>query len=88
MKAMHVGTSETEVQGIHEFVYKKYGSEFEGYPSIVGAGNNGCILHYIENSKTRVENDLVLMDVGAEYHGYTADVTEHPANGNLQLNKN
>jgi Xaa-Pro aminopeptidase len=82
MKAMHVGMSETEIQGIHEFVYKKYGSEFEGYPSIVGAGNNGCILHYIENSKTKVENDLVLMDLGAEYHGYTADVTRTiPANG-------
>lgn len=82
MKAMHPGMSETEIQGVHEFVYKKYGSEFEGYPSIVGAGNNGCVLHYVENSKMKVENDLVLMDLGAEYHGYTADVTRTiPANG-------
>ena len=82
MKAMHVGMSEFEIQGIHEYVYKKYGCEYEGYPSIVGAGNNGCVLHYIENSKTKVENDLVLMDLGAEYHGYTADVTRTiPANG-------
>ncbi|MFV5689926.1 aminopeptidase P N-terminal domain-containing protein [Flavobacterium sp. ZT3R25] len=82
MKAMHPGMSETEIQGVHEFVYKKYGSEFEGYPSIVGAGNNGCVLHYIENSKMKVENDLVLMDLGAEYHGYSADVTRTiPANG-------
>ncbi|CAM4021056.1 aminopeptidase P N-terminal domain-containing protein [Flavobacterium sinopsychrotolerans] len=86
MKAMHPGMSETEIQGIHEFVYKKYGSEFEGYPSIVGAGNNGCVLHYIENSKMKVENDLVLMDLGAEYHGYTADVTRTiPANGKFSL---
>lgn len=82
MKAMHPRMSETEIQGIHEFVYKKYGSEFEGYPSIVGAGNNGCVLHYIENSKMKVGNELVLMDLGAEYHGYTADVTRTiPANG-------
>lgn len=82
MKAMHPGMSETEVQGIHEYVYKKYGSEYEGYPSIVGAGNNGCVLHYIENTKMKLENDLVLMDLGAEYHGYTADVTRTiPANG-------
>src|SRR5690606_1767521 len=82
MKAMHPGMSETEVQGVHEFVYKKYGSEYEGYPSIVGAGNNGCVLHYIENNKMQVENELVLMDLGAEYHGYTADVTRTiPANG-------
>ncbi|MGJ8593817.1 MAG: aminopeptidase P N-terminal domain-containing protein [Aquaticitalea sp.] len=82
MKAMHPGMSETEVQGVHEYVYKKYGSEYEGYPSIVGAGNNGCVLHYIENTKMKLENDLVLMDLGAEYHGYTADVTRTiPANG-------
>lgn len=82
MKAMHPNMSETEVQGIHEYVYKKYGSEYEGYPSIVGAGENGCVLHYIENSKMTLENDLVLMDLGAEYHGYTADVTRTiPANG-------
>jgi len=82
MKAMHPKMSETEVQGIHEFVYKKYGAEYEGYPSIVGAGNNGCILHYQDNNKMSLKNDLVLMDLGAEYRGYTADVTRTiPANG-------
>ncbi|CAL2110698.1 Xaa-Pro aminopeptidase [Tenacibaculum sp. 190130A14a] len=82
MKAMKPHMSESEIQGIHEFVYKKYGAEYEGYPSIVGAGNNGCILHYIENSKKKVGKDLVLMDLGAEYRGYTADVTRTiPANG-------
>lgn len=82
MKAMHPKMSELEIQGIHEFVFKKYGSENPGYPSIVGAGDNGCILHYIENIKPTVGTDLVLMDVGAEYHGYTADVTRTiPADG-------
>ncbi|MGB3146045.1 MAG: aminopeptidase P family protein [Maribacter sp.] len=82
MKAMHPNMSETEIQGVHEYVYKKYGAEYEGYPSIVGGGNNGCILHYIENSKPKVGEELVLMDLGAEYHGYTADVTRTiPANG-------
>lgn len=82
MKAMRPEMSETEIQGIHEFVFKKYGAEYEGYPSIVGAGYNGCILHYIENNRPSVDGDLVLMDLGAEYHGYTADVTRTiPANG-------
>ena len=82
MKAMHPGMSETETQGIHEMVFKKYGSEYEGYPSIVGAGNNGCVLHYVDNNKLNVGNDLVLMDLGAEYRGYSADVTRTiPANG-------
>ena len=82
MKAVRADMSESEMQGLHEYVHKKYGAESVGYPSIVGAGNNGCVLHYIDNSKTRVGNQLILMDVGAEYHGYTADVTRTiPANG-------
>lgn len=76
MKAMKPGMSEREVQGIHEFIFKKYQAEYEGYPSIVGAGHNGCILHYIENYKPEIESsEMILMDLGAEYHGYTADVT-------------
>ncbi|HEU5166729.1 MAG TPA: aminopeptidase P N-terminal domain-containing protein [Chitinophagaceae bacterium] len=82
MKAVHPGMSELEVQGLHEYVHKKYGAEEVGYGSIVGAGANGCVLHYMENSKTKIGNDLLLMDVGAEYHGYTADVTRTvPVNG-------
>ncbi|WKN29575.1 aminopeptidase P N-terminal domain-containing protein [Porifericola rhodea] len=83
MKAMHPGMSELEVQGMHEFIYKKYQAEHEGYPSIVGAGHNGCVLHYIENYKPKIEDgELILMDLGAEYHGYTADVTRTlPVNG-------
>lgn len=76
MKAMRPGMSEREVQGIHEFIFKKYEAEYEGYPSIVGAGHNGCILHYMENSKPQISGEeMILMDLGAEYHGYTADVT-------------
>lgn len=82
MKAITPGMSETELHGIFMYIHKKYGAEDEGYPPIVGAGGNGCILHYIENNATRVNNQLVLMDVGAEYHLYTADVTRTvPANG-------
>jgi Xaa-Pro aminopeptidase len=46
-------------------------------------------LHYIENSKTKVENELVLMDLGAEYHGYTAvDDTHHSQTVNFPQSKN
>ena len=83
MKAMHPHMSEAEAQGVHEFIYKKYGAEYEGYPSIVGAGANGCILHYTNNHKPEIgDGNLILMDLGAEYRGYTADVTRTiPANG-------
>jgi Xaa-Pro aminopeptidase len=76
MKALKPGMSELEVQGIHEYVYKKYQAEDTGYPSIVGSGHNGCILHYEENYKPSIDGkELILMDVGAEYRGYTADIT-------------
>lgn len=83
MKAIKPGMSEREVQGIHEYVYKKYQAEDLGYPSIVGGGHNGCILHYIDNYKPALTNkELILMDLGAEYHGYTADITRTvPVNG-------
>lgn len=75
MKALQPTMSELEIQGLHEYVHKKYGAEEVGYGSIIGAGENGCILHYMENAKTKVGTTMILMDVGAEYHGYTADVT-------------
>jgi Xaa-Pro aminopeptidase len=82
MKAIQPGMSERELQAIFEFVHKKYGAEEEGYPPIVGAGNNGCILHYEENSNTNFGSEMVLMDVASEYHGYSADVTRTvPSNG-------
>jgi Xaa-Pro aminopeptidase len=82
MKVVRPDMSELEIQGLHEYVHKKYGAEGVGYGSIIGAGENGCVLHYMENTKTKVGNTMLLMDVGAEYHGYTADVTRTvPANG-------
>lgn len=83
MKAMKPGMSEMEVQGIHEYIFKKYQAEDVGYPSIVGSGHNGCILHYDVNYKPNIESkDLILMDLGAEYRGYTADITRTiPING-------
>ena len=75
MKAIQPGMSEAELQGLQEYVHKKLGAEYVGYPSIVGAGANGCILHYEENTRVNISRDMVLMDIGAEYHGYSADVT-------------
>lgn len=82
MKAIEPTMSETELSGLFQYIHKKYGAEGEGYPPIVGAGANGCVLHYEENNVTHVNNQLVLMDVASEYHGYSADITRTvPANG-------
>ena len=75
LKLLRPEMGEMDVQGLHEYVYRRYGAEFQGYPSIVGGGANGCILHYETNDRQRLDNDLILMDCGAEYHGYSADVT-------------
>ena len=82
MKAIQPGMSERQIQAIFQYVHMKYGAEWEGYPPIVGAGNNGCILHYEENNLMNIGSQMVLMDVAAEYHGYSADVTRTvPSNG-------
>jgi Xaa-Pro aminopeptidase len=83
MKSIRPGMSEMQVQGLHEFIHKSYTAEDQGYQSIVGAGHNGCVLHYRENQKPSVQDgELILMDVGAQYRGYTADVTRTiPVNG-------
>ncbi|WP_456314137.1 aminopeptidase P N-terminal domain-containing protein [Pseudomonas shirazensis] len=82
MKAIGPDMSENQADGIHAYIHRHYGAEDEGYPPIIGAGANGCILHYGENNATKIDNQLLLMDVGSEYHGYSADVTRTiPANG-------
>lgn len=74
-RSIQPGVSERAIQGVHEFVHKAMGAEEVGYGSIVGAGNNATILHYVENHKTSLQEGLILMDVGAEYRGYSGDIT-------------
>lgn len=82
MKAIKRGVSERQVQAVHEFTQRVMGSDDAGYLPIIGADNNGCILHYHENSKTNLKDRLILMDVGAEYKNYTGDITRTvPVNG-------
>jgi Xaa-Pro aminopeptidase len=83
MKSIKPGMSEMQIQGLHEFIHRSYSAADEGYGSIVGAGHNGCVLHYVDNEKASIEDgELILMDVGAEYRGYTADITRTiPVNG-------
>lgn len=69
------GMKEYEAQAFIEFHAKKNGAEYMGYPSICGGGENACILHYTHNRKPLKGEELLLVDMGAEYHGYTADIT-------------
>ncbi|MCA1929602.1 Xaa-Pro aminopeptidase [Rheinheimera sp.] len=82
MQAAKAGVWEYQLEAhiLHEFTM--HGARFPGYNCIVGAGENGCILHYTDNSSQLKDDDLVLIDAGAEYQGYTADITRtFPASG-------
>lgn len=64
---------ELEAELVYEFM--KNGAREVAYPSIVARGSNACILHYTDNSSVMKEGDLVLIDAGAEYKNYAADIT-------------
>jgi Xaa-Pro aminopeptidase len=69
-----------EAELVHEFI--SHGARSPAYPSIVGVGANACILHYTANDAVLKDGDLVLIDAGAEYRGYAADITRtFPVNG-------
>ncbi|MFN8713546.1 MAG: aminopeptidase P family protein [Bacteroidota bacterium] len=75
IKALEPGMGEYETQAILEYEFRRRGAESVGYPSICGGGENSCILHYTTNRKPLTGNNLIVLDAGAEYHGYTADIT-------------
>lgn len=71
---------QVEAELIHEFM--THDCRSPAYPSIVGGGENGCILHYIENSAKLKSGDLLLIDAGGEYQYYASDITRtFPVNG-------
>ena len=73
---------EYEVHAEVEYTFRRRNADFWGYPSIVGCGGNATTLHYVESQSPVKKGELLLMDVGAEYEHYTADVTRtFPVNG-------
>ena len=79
-----VGRAEMEyqVQAEVEYTFRRRNADYWGYPSIVGCGPNATTLHYEESQSPVKKGELLLMDVGAEYDHYSADVTRtFPVNG-------
>jgi Xaa-Pro aminopeptidase len=75
-----VGEWEIEAEYLHEFVRKR--SRGFAYPPIIGAGKNACVLHYLENNAVCKDGEMILMDVGAEWANWNADMTRTvPVNG-------
>ncbi|MEW7312206.1 Xaa-Pro aminopeptidase [Buttiauxella gaviniae] len=75
MEKCRPGMYEYQLEGeiLHEF--NRHGARFPSYNTIVGSGENGCILHYTENESQMRDGDLVLIDAGCEYKGYAGDIT-------------
>jgi Xaa-Pro aminopeptidase len=71
---------EIEAEIIHEFIKQR--ATGHAYAPIIASGKNACILHYVDNNQICKDNDLILMDFGAEYANYAADLTRTiPVNG-------
>lgn len=82
MQVCRPGMFEYQLEGeiLHEF--NRHGARFPSYNTIIGGGENGCILHYTENESELRDGDLVLIDAGCEYRGYAGDITRtFPVNG-------
>ncbi len=73
---------EYEIEAELLYHFKKKGSQFPAYTSIVAGGKNACVLHYIENNAVLNDGDLLLIDAGCELDGYASDITRtFPVNG-------
>lgn len=82
MEKCRPGMFEFQLEGeiLHEF--NRHGARFPSYNTIVGGGENGCILHYTENEAPLRDGSLVLIDAGCEFNGYAGDITRtFPVNG-------
>jgi len=83
MRAVRPGIREYELQAHIEHVFRMHDA-VPAYSSIVGAGANACVLHYIANNGQAKAGDLVLVDAGAEHRGYAADITRtFPVSGHF-----
>lgn len=82
MQVCRPGMFEYQLEGEIHHEFNRHGARFPSYNTIVGGGENGCILHYTENESELRDGDLVLIDAGCEYQGYAGDITRtFPVNG-------
>lgn len=75
MRAIEPGMNEFEIQALIEYTFRRYGSERPGFATIVGSGPNSTTLHYNADDRFMNAGEVVVMDIGAAYGGYSADIT-------------
>ena len=82
MAAIEPGMNEFEIQALIEYTFRRNGADRPSFSTIVGSGPNSTTLHYNQDDRFIEPNDVIVMDIGASYKGYAADVTRTvPASG-------
>jgi hypothetical protein len=75
MRSAKPGMFEYQIQAVVEHVFAVNGAARPGFQTIIGSGKNSCVLHWSANTRKTEAGDVVVMDIGAEYGMYTADIT-------------
>jgi Xaa-Pro aminopeptidase len=82
MAAVEPGMNEFEIQALIEYTFRRNGADRPSFSTIVGSGPNSTTLHYNVDDRFIEPGDVIVMDIGASYKGYAADVTRTvPASG-------
>ena len=82
MRFCQPGLTEQRLESELLHAFSSRGARHTAYPCIVASGSNACIMHYVENSRTIEEGDLILIDAGCEVDCYGSDITRtFPSNG-------
>jgi Xaa-Pro aminopeptidase len=88
MQVCQPNMNEYELEAHIQFEFAKHGARQPAYTSIVGGGDNACILHYTQNNQALNAGELVLIDAGGELEGYAADITRtFPVNGTFSADQ-
>ncbi|WP_434148894.1 Xaa-Pro aminopeptidase [Methylocaldum gracile subsp. desertum] len=88
MSVCKPGKYEYEIEAELLYEFTRHGMRAPAYPCIVAGGHNACVLHYTENKDVLKDGDLLLIDAGAEYENYAADITRtFPINGRFSENQ-
>lgn len=82
MRSLKPGLYEYQLDAIIKYIFSINGSKSLSFPSIIGSGQNSVVLHWMENTRMMEDGDIVVVDCGAEYQMYCADITRtFPVNG-------
>lgn len=88
MRTVTPGMNEFEIQALIEYIFRRYGADRPAFSSIVGSGPNTTTLHYRGAERFMNEGELLVMDIGASYRGYAADVTRTiPVSGHFNADQ-